>query len=246
MSKERYQNPRIGDELNLRLLVYNNNEAADVDLIEKVEIWKIDDNDPDNVSKRTLIETVDGDDVTHTRTGEYEVQITLSSPAYCIGKYTDIWYTGFETEESEECQIATIPNTFEIVRDLWFTSPSPLIYDFTFAFRPNKIRQGAKQYLIVNVIPNVPKASALEAYYKNIATVSPLKISIEQRCGDCLPDEQDLRLIVDQELLEFRESCLAYYFLDTTEMDCGIYDVFFQLEFAENTYISPKSQLQIF
>ena len=76
--------------------------------------------------------------------------------------------------------------------------------------------------------------------------MSDLKISIEQACGNCLSDEQDLRLIVDKELVQSREKRYGYYKLDTTEMDCGIYNVWFQLEFGGNVYISDKMQLQIY
>jgi hypothetical protein len=126
------------------------------------------------------------------------------------------------------------------------TSPVPLVHDFTFTFRPNKLVQGSKQYLIVNVRPNVPHASELERYYLTLAINSPLHIYISQRCGPCAPAEEDLRIVVDGELVESREKCLGYYFLDTTEMDCGIYDVWFELELVDSLYISPKSQLQIY
>jgi hypothetical protein len=240
--KERYQNPRVGDDINLRLLIYNANQFADINSIQKVEIWKLDDVDP--CDKKTLIQTIDGASVSHNDTGQYSIQFNAEDNVYTVGKYVDVWYCIFE--EHETYNVATIENKFEIVRDLWFTSPSPIIYDFSFSFRPNKIVQGSKQYLIVNIVPNVPRASDMETYYRNIAIASPLRISISRRCGDCLPQEEDLRLIVDKELIEFRESCLAYYFLDTTDLECGIYDIWFQLDFAENVYISPKSQLQIF
>lgn len=240
--KERYQNPRVGDDLNLRLLIYNSNQLTDINSVKKVEIWKLDDSDPCNLEKRSLIETVES--INHDDTGQYSIQISLTDSVYTVGRYVDVWYCIFEDHEAYNT--ATIENTFEIVRDLWFTSPSPIIYDFTFSFRPNKFVQGTKQYLIVNIVPNVPRASEMEAYYRNIAVTAPLRISISRKCGDCLPQEEDLRLIVDKELIAFRENCLAYYFLDTTDLECGIYDVFFQLEFADSIYISPKNQLQIY
>jgi hypothetical protein len=48
--------------------------------------------------------------------------------------------------------------------------------------------------------------------------------------------------------VEHRHDSEGYYFLDTMvlDMDCGIYDVWFELEFGENKYISEPLQLQIF
>ena len=244
--KERFQNPNVTDTVILRMLVYNNHQFSDVNSVEKVEIWKIDDLDPQNIDKRTLVQTVTGTDISHDGDGQYSVEVFLEEPLYTIGKYIDIWYMAFATHDQDACQVAPIDAMFEVVRDIWFTSPSPIIYDFSFSFRPNKFVQGTKQHIIINITPNAPTASEMQAYYANMATISPLRISIAQRCGNCVPAEEDLRLIVDNELITYRERCLAYYFLDTTEMDCGIYEVWFQLDLGGNIYISPKSQLQIF
>ena len=120
------------------------------------------------------------------------------------------------------------------------------MYGFDFSFRPNKIRQGSKNYLIIDITPNVPKTSDLNRYYQNLAIVSPLKCLPEQECGECMPAEQDLRLVVDCELVELREKCVGYYYLDTTEMDCGIYNVWFQMDFGDTVHISDKQQVQIY
>jgi hypothetical protein len=61
-----------------------------------------------------------------------------------------------------------------------------------------------------------------------------------------MPQEQDLRLVIDSDDVTLREACRAYYMLDTTEMSCGIYNVWFEMEFGESLYISDKQQLQIF
>lgn len=244
--KERFQNPNVNDTATLRMLVYNNHQFSDVNSVDKVEIWKIDDLDPNDLDKRTLVQTIDGTNVSHDGDGQYSIEVFLEEPLYVIGKYVDIWHMAFATHDQDACQIAKIDATFEIVRDLWFTTPSPIIYDFSFAFKPNKFVQGCKQHIVVNITPNVPTATEMQEYYANMATVSPLRISIAQKCGDCVPAEEDLRLIVDNELITYRERCLAYYFLDTTEMDKGIYDVFFTLELGGNIYISPKNQFQIY
>jgi len=41
-AKERNQNPVVGDELTLRLFTYNSNHRRPVDLVEKVEVFRID------------------------------------------------------------------------------------------------------------------------------------------------------------------------------------------------------------
>jgi hypothetical protein len=75
-----------------------------------------------------------------------------------------------------------------------------------------------------------------------------LKISIELNCGDCLPKEKDLRTIVDEELVDYREKRHGYFQLDTEalDMDCGIYDVWFTLEIGGNKYISDRMHIQIY
>ena len=100
--------------------------------------------------------------------------------------------------------------------------------------------------MIIDITPNVPKSSDLEKYYQNLAITSPISISIEQECGECIPVEQDLRLVVDCEVVELREKCVGYYFLDTTELDCGIYNVWFQMDFGNTVHISDKQQIQIY
>jgi hypothetical protein len=42
MAKERYQNPTVGDQINLRLFTYNSNNRRNVEEIQKVEIFVLD------------------------------------------------------------------------------------------------------------------------------------------------------------------------------------------------------------
>ena len=130
--------------------------------------------------------------------------------------------------------------------NLFFATPIPVVYDFQFRFRPNRLRQGSKRYLIIEIVPNVPDQGDLVRYYTNLAIASPLKISMEMACVECMPQEQDLRLVIDSESINLRENCRAYYLLDTTDLDCGIYNIWFEMEFGESLYISDKQQLQIF
>lgn len=242
-SKERFQNPVVGDELTLRVFAYNSNNYRNFNSVNKVEIYAFDDEATTaNPQGKRLVKTIDSVDVSLDDTGQYSTTFTLEEGTFVIGKYEDQWSVEVEPGESE----AIIENRFEVFPDLWFTSPTPVVYGFNFAFRPNKIRQGSKNYLIIDITPNVPKSSDLDRYYQNLAIVSPLKISIEQECGECVPVEQDLRLIVDCELVELREKCVGYYYLDTTEMDCGIYNVWFQMDFGDTVHISDKQQIQIY
>ena len=242
-TKERFQNPVVGDTITLRLFAYNSNSFQSFSSITKVEIYALDlEKTTDNPDGRRLVETIETDDVTLDATGQYSLSATLAQATYTIGQYIDVWTVEVEVGETA----ATIENQFEVFPDLWFTTPIPVVYGFDFGFRPNKLRKDSKNYLIIEVSANVPKASDLERYYQNLAIVSPIRISIEQECGDCLPQEEDLRLIVECALVELREKSVGYYFLDTTDMNCGIYNVWFQMEFGDTVHISDKQQLQIF
>lgn len=241
-TKERFQNPVIGDDLILRLFTYNSNNRRNVTSVEQVETYFL---DPDEVTEenptgRRLIDTIT--DVTTIEEGQYSFTLPLLENKYTIGNYVDSWKIQFK----ESDVIATIENNWTVYPDLWYTSPIPIVYDFNFRFSPNRIRQGSKRWLIINITPNVPTASELARYYQNLAIASPLTVSIVQTCGDCVPTEQDLRTVADQAAVELREKNKGFYFLDTTDMDCGIYDIWFQMEFGENLYISDKEQLQIF
>lgn len=241
--KERYQNPVIGDDVRLKLLTFNSNCPANVYSFKCVNIYFLDPNEKceSNPDGRRLVQIVQSTDITQISTGEYSITISLNDSQYTIGNYLDVWE--FEILQNEPTVF--VENQFKIYPNLWFTSPTPIVYDFNFSFRPNRIRKGECRWIIINIIPNVPTASDLVRYYENLAIVSTLKISIEQACGPCIPVEQDLRLIVDGEIVTEREKCVGYYKIDTKEMDCGIYNLWFELNFGGNCYISDKMQLQV-
>jgi len=245
-TKERFQNPNCGDDLNLRLFAFNSNFKSNFYRVEKVEIYYLDpyEKTADNPTGKRLVETVDGEDVVNNAEGEYLATINLESPLYTIGKYVDAWYVKFE--ESEPCTESTVENYFEVIPNLWFTSTSPNIYDFSFYFKPNKVTKGSKRYIIVEVVPNVPKSEELQRYYDNIAITSGLKVYLSKNCSNCLAEESDLNVIVDGEDVSLREKRFGYYFLDTTDLDVGLYDIWFELTYAENTFVSDKNQIQIY
>ena len=244
-TKERYQNPSCGDLVNLRLFTYNSNNRRNVQSIEKVDIYTYDNTfrSADNPQGLRLVQSVPGTDVVQEATGQYLIQLAVSDPLYTIGSYRDVWSVVFE---DGECATAQVANDFQIYSDLWFTTPIPPIYDFNFNFRPNKIRKGSKRYILIQVVPNVPRGSEILPYYENLAIISDLRVSIELACGECVPAEQDLRLIEDRTLVDYREKGYAYFFLDTEEYYEGIYNIWFELAFGENVFISDKNSFQVY
>lgn len=243
-NKERYQNPAVNDDVNLRVFTYNSNNLANLSSIEKVSIYYLDRNEitDENPDGRRLVEEFDGTSVETEDTGTYLINVGLLETKYVVGRYLDIW----TVSSSDDQPSHDIENVFDVYPKLWYSSPTPVVYDFDFRFQPNKFRKGSKQYLIIEILPNVPTAGDLRKYYENLAIVSDLKISIEQRCGDCLPAEEDLRLIVEEASVDYREKRHGFYRIDTTDMDCGIYDVWFRLDFGGNTYISDRYQFQVY
>ena len=245
MSPERYQNPVLGNDITLRLYTYNSNNLADPTLVDSVDIYFLDktlisDTNPDG---RNLIASIYPPNIIRSNMGQYSVVFNLPSPTYVIGNYIDVWNIMISPVVSD---VSAIENNFIIYPDLWYTDIKPVLYDFNFDVRPNKLRKGSKRFLIIGIHPNVPKASDMARYYENLATVSPIKIYIEMECVECMPPEQDLRLVVDGDPVEQRDLCAGYYQLDTTEMPCGIYNVWFEMEFGSNIYISDRNQLQIY
>ena len=242
--KERYQNPTVNDIVRLRLFFYNNNNYADVASIEKIDIYKVEDNASINdVNARTFVKSVAGTSVTNDGTGKYYIDVLAEDGVFTIGNYVDVWTVNF-VDDNEG--ISTIVNPFTIYPTVWYTTPIPVVYDFSFVFRPSKIRKGSKRYIIIELTPNVPKGTDLQRYYENLAIVGDLKVSVEWRCGECIPAEEDLRLIVDRAPVDYREKKFGYYQIDTADYEVGIYDIWFELEMGENTYISDRMQLQIY
>lgn len=246
-AKERYANPAVGDLINLRLFTYNSNNPADLYNIQQVDIYFLDETQEsdDNPDGRRLVQTFPGASVTSTETGAYVLQISADDKVYVIGRYIDVWTVNAANDDLPPNHII---NKFQIYPALWYSTPIPIVYDFSFRFLPNKMRHGSRQYLIIEIIPNVPTAGDLRQYYENLAIVSDLKISIEQNCGDCLPAERDLRMIVERACVDYREKRHGYYQLDTEapDMGCGIYDIWFTLEVGGNRYISERFHFQIF
>ncbi len=246
--KERNQNPVVGDELNLRLFTYNSNQRQNVQNVSMVEIYHIDTTfiAEDNPEGRRLVTTIEQEDIEEVSDnfgGHYKIYLDLEDQVFPIGKYIDVWHVQFN-----EVQSGTVTNEFNIISSLWYASDMPIVYDFSYGFRPNRVRKGERRWLTVDVVPNVPNVSDLERYYVNLAVSSPVKIFIEKTCGDCIPKEKDLRMVVEGGSVEYRVGSEGYFFLDTIEldMDCGIYNVWFELEFGENKFISDNLQLQVY
>lgn len=243
--KERYQNPTIGDTVHLNFFVMNSNMTAEVTAINAIRIYYL---DPDAVSctnpaGMALVQTIPGASVVNPEQGQYYYDLYLDPSIYTkTGRYFDQWEVVFQPGDIP----ALHDQLFQIYPELWYTSPIPIVYDFSFYFQPNKMRFGEVKPIEIEIIPNVPRATDLCAYYENLAIAAQLFVSIAQRCGPCLPCESDLRLIVDKEPTFYREKNRGFYKIDTNQFDCGIYDIWFELRFGTNIYISDTNQFQIY
>lgn len=244
MAKERNQNLRPNDQVTLRLYAFNGAQAADVAAVQQVAIYKLASvpATADNPDGKSLVQTIAGTSVVQDAQGQYSITTTLSDPLFTVGRYQDEWTLLFENSLPP----ATTAMNFQIVPNAWFVDSSPLIYDFSFDFAPNKIVSGSKRYIQIFVTPNVPRGSDKQRYYESLAVGGNLYISLQQKCGNCMPAEEDLRLVIDSDLVTTRDGVFGFYMLDTTDLDCGIYDVWFELDIGTNVYISDKQPLQIF
>lgn len=243
--KDRYQNPVIGDTVRLKFFVLNSNMTAELDTINEVRIYYLDHNlcTCANKDGRTLVQTIPGSNVVNAAQGEYYLDLFIDPAIYTeVGKYIDEWDVVFQAGDIS----TNVDQLFQIYTELWYTTPLPIVYDFSFYFQPNKIRFGSKKYIEIEVTPNVPRATDLAAYYENLAISAQLYVSISQRCGDCIPCEQDLRLVVDRQPVQYREKNRGFYYIDTTQFDCGIYDIWFELDFGGNVYVGDTNQIQIY
>jgi hypothetical protein len=244
-NKDRYQNPVIGDTVALRTFVYNSNNTAALDSIVEVKIYYL---DPDmrsesNPDGRTLIQTIPSGSVTNPALGEYQLDLYLDPLLYVnTGRYIDEWVVIFQSGDPQ----TSLEHLFQVYPDLWYTTPIPVVYDFDFYFQPNKFKTGTKKYIEIEIVPNVPRATDLEAYYENLAIAATVYVSISRRCGECVPCEEDLRLVVDRAPTQYKEKNRAYYYFDSTLFDCGVYDIWFELDFGGNVYISDTNQIQIY
>lgn len=244
-TKERYQNPTVGDDIKLRLLTYNSNNLSDLYEIEKVEIYFLDPAlvSPENTEGLRLVDSFDGSNITQEDTGTYLLVLPTEDIKYTIGTYYDVWTVKADPNQEGH----SIRNRFDIYPNLWYSTPIPIVYDFDFRFKPNKMRKGSKQFLCVEIIPNTPTAGDLRQYYENLAIVSDVKISMEATdCSECSSTEKDLLLILDDQPVEYREKRFGYYRIDTEDLNCGIYDIWFKLEFGGNVFVSDRYKFQIY
>ena len=58
--------------------------------------------------------------------------------------------------------------------------------------------------------------------------------------------EHDLRLVVDRQLVNYREQGYGFYFIDTDQFEEGIYNIWFETVLGDSTYVSEKNALQIY
>lgn len=243
-TKDRYQNPTIGDTVILKFFVLNSNMTAEVQ-VNVVRIFFL---DPDavtvvNPAGKVLVQTVLASSVQNPQQGEYLTNLYLDPTIYTkTGRYIDEWEVVFQPGDLP----ANHNQLFQVYPELWYTTPIPIVYDFSFYFQPNKMRFGEIKSIEIEIIPNVPRATDLCAYYENLAISAQLFVFISQRCGECLPCESDLRLIVDRQPTFYREKNRGFYKIDTNQFNCGLYDIWFELDFGSNVYISDTNQFQIY
>jgi len=242
--KERRQNIKVGDSVTLRLFTFNGGSQTDVAETQKVDIYKLFcvEPTPSNPDGRQHIVSYPESSIVRDEAGKYHLDVDLDAPMFTIGRYADVWTILFEAESTP----ATSEQDFQIAPNMWFTDSMPIVHDFTFDFTPNRIVKGEKKSLQISVQPNVPRGTIKQKYYENLTAAGNLYISMAQKCGNCLPQELDLRTIYDNEPVLDRDGCMSYFRFDTTDVDCGIYDVWFTLELGDNVFISEKFQLQIF
>lgn len=246
MSKSRYMNPIVGDIIDLQLLIYNSNNLANAQSIDKVDIYKLDPTQCSdcNADGRVLVETIT--DITNTTAGDYSISLQTISPQYTIGKYLDVWTVVFKENDSP----ATVENHFEIFPDLFYTSNFPMVYGFIWNVSPNRIRVGSNKFIAIKITGNIPRATDLERYYTNLIISSNLKIYMEKVCDPC-GDNCEEDLIIDGDDVTIRDKCFAFYRLDTTEdnelgLDVGLFNVWFTLEIQGNIEVSEKINIQIY
>ena len=262
--KERDQNPVENDIIRLRLYTFNSNLPVDIYQFNTVETYLLDKNSitEENRDGRILIESLNVQWIVHEGTGSYFIDIpheplsTTGDPVplvYSIGNYIDVW--SFTPDPSRDAQ--TIENHFKIWPSLWYSSPTPIIYDWTFFFRPNRIRKGSRQNILVEAHSNAPRATEMEAYYVNLASAmanlnsnngnDTFTVTMEQKCGYCLPAERDLRIVLEDAPIMYRgNDGYGYFFLDTTDMEPGVYSLTFTLNMGGNTFVSPEENFQIY
>lgn len=158
------------------------------------------------------------------------------------GRYRDIWYVVPQIGDP----ITEYTNLFVVYPELFYATPIPTVYDFSFFFSPNRLRCGSRMPICIEVIPNVPRATDLDQYYTNLAIGAQLQVYIGEHCSPCTPCA-DENLIVDGAPVDFVERNSAFYTIDTNDFDCNnIYDIWFRMEFGGNIYVSPKNQLLIY
>jgi hypothetical protein len=242
--KFRYQNPVINDTIRLGFDVYNSNLLTDPTSIEKVDIYFLDptarqESNPDG---RVLFTTIAPSNVIRDAEGRYHVDVPLTPPQFVIGNFLDIWHVQFRSDEP----VGEVEQSFGVYPDLWITSPIPIVYDFQFRFTPSRLRLGEKKFIQCEIMPQVPRQSDLVRYYHNLAIAADIYVSIALNCGECVPEEEDLRLIIDEAPMEYKEKGVAYYKIDTSEMECGIYDIWAKMTFGDNVYVSEIQQIQIY
>ncbi len=247
--KERSQTPLVGDTIRLRKIFLNGNTFADPFSVNSVDIYVI---DPTaitviNTTGTVLLESLDISSLVRESIGNYYIDLPTTSPKYTISSYVDSWNVNYGS--ADECDV-NVEDSFALNSDKWTAIAELPVYAFEFGFSPNRVRKGSVVYLQIDIKPSVPNATSLDEYYENLILDSSVTLSISQRCGVCLPCEEDLRIIVDEETLTQTGGNKVNYLLDTSEngldLDIGVYDLWTTLAYLDTVHVSPKMQLLIY
>ncbi len=243
--KDRNQNAQPGDTVRLKFFSFSAGACKDVFEIEKIDIFRLFclERTTENPLGRELVETIDGSEAIRDDVGQHHIDLELDTLTYVVGRYQDEWHHKFE-DDNQPTQKSTFD--FGVFPNRWFTDSKPIIHDFSFTYLPTRFVKGSKKFMQIEIIPDVPRGTDKQRYYENIAKDGILFISMIQKCGDNLPQEEDLRIIIDEECVTEREGCFGFFRLDTEEIDCGLFDLVFKLELGPNIYISDRQPFQIF
>lgn len=256
MIRERRENPVIGDTINLRVFTYSSNSRADIYQMDSVNIYYLDKEQATeaNPEGRVHITSIPANQIFHPSQGEYQVVLKTNPVDYRVGTYIDRWEGLFEIDDSRP---GVIENYFNIYRDLWYTSPIPLVYEIGFVYSPTKILSGSKKYIRTDIEIYTRDKSIVEQYYYYLRGLQSIQFRLTLDEGpDYDPVVSENNIIQDWAPMSFAEDRTAYFLLDTSidprpsrsgrPLPLGIYLIQFKAALGETVHLSPKFRLQIY
>lgn len=255
----RYQNPVLGDTLNLDFYAFNNNRPVDVQEFDRVDIYFLDPAEitTDNTDGRIIKASVSASNIQQVETGHYRLPVLLTDTLYQVGNYVDIWYAKYNSDDPD---FYPVENQFKVFTSLRETHGEPFVYDVDFKFSPKKVVKGTKRYLTISFRPVVHtdigdrfvEEEILDRFYYSLRSTGNVYIRLElfEGCGYSTNPYMNIKTDPEWTPIEIRGDNEAYYLLDVTEdqddFDIGVYWAQFKVEIQGQTIISPKFYLQIY